>query len=173
MPLEDINKAVYRKNLNIVIVCFISTLLILSLLFGAALIATFGVEVNPDGSSNNFNYNLLGVILSLLFCMMVLHQLKNTLFFKEIYYVWTLKQLHNRIYRKIKKIRLAAKVDDINALIILNFYHHSRKQVYLLDDNTLTLTALEKEISELNDTIANKNLSISIEQFEPSLIASY
>jgi hypothetical protein len=176
MQLEDIDKVLYRKRLNIVIIGFVSSLLILSLVFGSLLISFFGdvaLSANVDGESSNFRYNLLGVMLAVLACAAVLHQLKHKPLFKEIYYVWQLKQLHNRIYRKHKKIKLAAKADDVNALIILNFYYHTRKQVYKLDDNTLTLSALEKDITALDEQIKNKNLSVTLEQFDQSLLGSY
>jgi len=90
MQLVNIDKTRYRKHLNIVIVGFIVTLLILALTFGQLLILSFGQE-----NVNNFRYNLLGVVLSLLACMAALHSLKNSAFFKEIYYVWQMKQIQN------------------------------------------------------------------------------
>ncbi len=173
MKLIEVNKAIYRKHLNIVIVAFISSLLILSLVFGTGLIAVLSDVAVPTEEVNNFNYNLLGVILSLLFCGMALHQLKNTPFFKEIYYVWQLKQSQNLIYRKVKKVKAAAKQADVNALIIMNFYYTSLKQVYLLDDNTLTLSKLERDLNELHQLIADHNLSISSEQFTKTLLKAF
>lgn len=177
MQLKEIEKALYRKRLNIVIASFVVGLLILALGLSSAMIAVFGdfMIENTVGELevNNFRYNLLGVILSVLACAAVLQRIKGKAFFKEIYYVWCLKQLHNKIYRKAKKIKLAAKNDDVNALIILNFYYHSRKQVYLLDDNTLTIPELEKDIRQLDETIADKNLTVTLSQFEESLLASY
>ncbi len=177
MQLIEIDKSLYRKRLNIVIVSFVVGLLVLSLGLSSSMIAFFGdfLIENTAGEMevNNFRYNLFGVILAALACAAVLHQIKGKPFFKEIYYVWCLKQLQNKIYRKAKKIKLAAKDDDVNALIILNFYYHSRKQVYLLDDNTLTIPELEEDIKRLDETIANKNLTVSLSQFEESLLASY
>ena len=182
MQLIEIDKALYRKRLNIVIAIFVSGLLILSLGLSSAMIAFFGdiVTKNAEGlmEVDNFRYNLLGVILALLACAAILHQIKSKAFFHEIYYVWRLKQLHNRIYRKIKSIKSASTQDEdqlkqFNALIILNFYYKSRKQVYLLDDNTLTVTELDKEIDQLNQLIAAKNLTVTLSQFEESLLASY
>ena len=66
MQLMNIDKARYRKHLNIVIVGFIATLLVLALTFGQLLILSFGEE-----EVNNFRFNLLGVILSLLACMAI------------------------------------------------------------------------------------------------------
>jgi len=118
MQLMNIDKPRYRKHLNIVIVGFIGTLLVLALLFGQLLILSFGQE-----AVSNFRYNLLGVVLSLLACMAILHTLKTSAFFKEIYYVWQVKQIQNLIYRKLKKIKVAAKDLEQDALIILTFYY--------------------------------------------------
>ncbi|MFT6249206.1 MAG: hypothetical protein ACJAZQ_002420 [Cognaticolwellia sp.] len=168
MQLMNIDKARYRKHLNIVIVGFIATLLVLALIFGQLLILSFGQE-----QVNNFRYNLLGVALSLLACMAALHTLKTSDFFKEIYYVWQVKQIQNLIYRKVKKVKKAAKNLEPNALIILSFYYQSQKQVYQLDDNTLTIAKVNKEIADLQEIITDNNLTISAEQFEKKLITSF
>jgi hypothetical protein len=176
MQFIEVSKTLYRKRLNIVIISFVAALLVLSLGLGSTIISLLGdlaIE-NSAGKMevNNFRYNILGVMLALLVCVAVLSQLKDTPYFKEIYYVWKLKQLHNKIYRKVKKIKLAAK-NEVDALIILKFYYHSRKQVYLLDDNTLTIPELDQEIIQLDETIANKSLTISLSQFKESLLTSY
>jgi hypothetical protein len=168
MQLMNIDKAIYRKHLNIVIVGFISTLLILALIFGQLMIMSFAEE-----GVNNFKYNLLGVILSLLACMAILHSIKTSAFFKEIYYVWQVKQIQNLIFRKLKKIKLAAKDLDQDALMILTFYYQSQQQVYELDDNTLTITTVNKDLNDLQEKIAEYNLTIDIEQFDKKMISAY
>jgi hypothetical protein len=168
MQLMNIDKVRYRKNLNIVIVGFIATLLILALIFGQLLISVFSQE-----GVNNFSYNLMGVVLSLLACMAILHTLKESTFFKEIYYVWQIKQIQNLIYRKLKKIKQAAQASENDALIILIFYYQSQQQIYQLDDNTLTMNKVNKEIADLQEIITNKNLTISAEQFDKKLLTSY
>ncbi len=168
MQLMNIDKARYRKHLNIAIVGFITILLVFALVFGQLLIISFAQE-----GLSNFRYNLLGVILSLLACMAILHTLKRTDFFKEIYYVWQVKQIQNLIYRKLKKIKVAAKASEQAALIILTFYYQSLQQVYQLDDNTLTIAKVNKDLTELQETIANKNLTINAEQFDKKLLTSY
>lgn len=184
MQLIDIDKARYRKNLNIVIVGFIGSLLVLSLLFGSILISLFSTVadsaviqaasdvVDADGDTN-FRYNLLGVVLALLANAAVLHSIKNSEFFKEIYYVWQIKQLQNLIYRKLKKVKAAGKEGDETALTILSFYYQCQIQVYKLDDNTITLSSIEKHLQEVNDTIANKGLSINASQFDKKMITSF
>ena len=168
MQLINIDKTRYRKHLNIVIAGFIGTLLVLALTFGQLLIVSFAQE-----GVSNFRYNLLGVVLSLLGCAAILHTFKSSGFFKEVYYVWQLKQLQNSIYRKLKKIKAAAKEDDANALIILSFYYQSLYLVYQLDDNTLTINKVNDEISKLQETIANKYLTISADQFDKKLLSYY
>jgi ABC-type Fe3+-siderophore transport system permease subunit len=168
MQLINIDKKRYRKHLNIVIAGFIGTLLILSLIFGQLLIASFAQE-----GVSNFRYNLLGVMLSLLACAGIMHTLKNSDAFKEIYYVWKVKQLQNLIYRKLKKIKVGVSNDEHNALIILVFYYQSLIQVYKLDDNTLTISDVEKRLSDLQDVIAEKNLTVSADQFDKELLNFY
>ncbi len=168
MLLTDIDKIRYRKHLNIVIAGFIGLLLVLALLFGQVLIASFAQE-----DVNNFRYNLLGVVLSLLACAAILHTLKCSDFFIEIYYVWQVKQIQNLIYRKLKKIKSAAKNDDINAYVVLSFYYQSLKQVYQLDDNTLTINKVDKDLSDLQQIIVSKNLPVNVEKFDKNLLSSF
>jgi len=185
MQLIEIDKGRYRKNLNIVIVGFVSSLLVLSLLFGTLFISLFStvadvndvVQVATDTvqgeQDSNFRYNLLGVVLALLANAAILHSVKNSTFFTEIYYVWQIKQLQNLIYRKLNKIKLAGKKGEETALIILSFYYQSQLQIYKLDDNTITLESIEKHLQQVNDSIAEFGLTINSEQFEKSLIATY
>ncbi len=185
MQLIDIDKSRYRKHLNIVIIGFISSLLIFSLLFGTVLISLFStvgdsaqlaqsaVDTVTGEQETNFKYNFLGVVLALLANAAILHSVKNHEFFKEIYYVWQIKQLQNLIYRKLTKIKAAGKAGEEKALIILAFYYQSQIQVYQLDDNTITLSSIEKQLQQVKDTITERGLDISAAQFEKSLITSY
>lgn len=190
MKLKEIEKTVYRKHLNIIIVGFIASLLTLALVYGQGLIMLFadsasllpnsanvgaGELVNEAATESNFRYNFMGVLLSLLTCVLALHRLRFSAFFSEVYYVWQVKQQQNFIYRKLKKIKAAAEADDVNvnALIILNFYYASLKQVYLLDDNTLTMSKINSDINELNTRLENLNLTLSTDQFEPSMLADF
>jgi hypothetical protein len=124
-------------------------------------------------TENNFRYNFLGVLLALLTCVFALHRLRASAFFNEVYYVWQVKQQQNQIYRKLKKIKAAADSDEVNALVILHFYYASLRQIYLLDDNTLTMSKLSTDISELNTRLENKNLTISTDQFDKSMLSDY
>ncbi|MCG9963667.1 MAG: DUF3087 domain-containing protein [Shewanella sp.] len=173
MKLQQIDKTLYRSNMNRFMVALVLGLIVLSLSFGAGLIALFGVEAVPGEPTGNFHWNLLGVILALLLCSAIVYQLKTQPFLKEIYYVWQLKQLQNRIYRKLNKIKAAATSNDINSLITLLFYFTSLRQVYLLDDNTLTLSAVDKELSQVQKQCEALGLTLSAEQFEVELLAGF
>jgi hypothetical protein len=188
MQLLDIDKVRYRKHLNIIIVSFIVSLLVLSLAFGAILINLFSTvndipvavqaantatELVQGEEPTNFRYNLLGVILALLANAAVLHSVKSGDFFKEVYYVWQIKQIQNLIYRKLKKIKAAATQGDEKALIVLSYYFKSLKQVYQLDDNTITISNVEKESQKIDTLINEKGLTLSSDQFEKTLLANY
>ncbi|MEW6992270.1 DUF3087 family protein [Colwelliaceae bacterium 6441] len=181
MNIIEIDKAKYRHRLNRVIVGFIAILAILSIIFGSVLIAIFAEQsiavstvLSENEPSSNFKYNFIGVIFALLACAALLNRLKTQTYFYEIYYVWRLKQLHNLIYRKLTKIKSAAfDANDIDAMIVLNFYYKSLKQVYLLDDNTLTISKVNNEEQKLVELLTNKNIIITTEQFSKEMLSSF
>ncbi|MDG1753049.1 MAG: DUF3087 family protein [Thalassotalea sp.] len=181
MKIIEIDKSTYRQRLNRVIIGFIITLTVLSIAFGSALIAIFSEQINEviiaagdNKPASNFKYNFLGVVFALLSCAAVLQYLKTTPFFYEIYYVWQLKQIHNLIYRKLKRIKTAAFDNvDKNAMIVLHYYYTSLYQVYVLDDNTLTISSLKQEHQKLNEFVLSKDMSIEIEQFDKKMITTF
>lgn len=177
MKLQNIDKKLYRKRLNIVIVGFIVAFTLLALMFGQVLIHFFSTAptINAVGEHtevNNFHLNLIGVLLGLAVTSITLSQLRSKDFFYEIYYVWQLKQLHNRIYRKIAKIKALAQSGNIDAYIVLIFYYESLKQVYELDDNTLVISKVNKDVSELHESMHAANLSVTADQFSKALLIS-
>ena len=210
MQLKTIDKTRYRKHLNIVILGFITTLLVLSLVYGSLLIKVFsnvvlteqstttaistpvqnaeGVNdatttetpadikpptINEAPENTNFKYNFLGVVLALLSCGVILNKLKTTAFFSEIYYVWQVKQVQNKIFRKLKVIKNALKNDDEKAMLVLTFYYEGLKQIYLLDDNTITMPTVYKDIEKLEAQIAAKAVDINIEDFDVEMVKSF
>lgn len=203
MKLQEINKQQYRKHLNIIIIAFIIGLTGLALAYGQALIAIFSEQTLSQQSPSqkapsqhipskeapsqhipsqqipskeapsNFKFNLLGVLLALLTCSLVLHRLRYSAFFSEVYYVWQLKQQQNAIYRKLSNIKSQANTGNKQALTILCFYYQSLKQVYLLDDNTLTLSKLENDINQLNQQISELVYTISLDDYQPSMLKQF
>ncbi|AQS37981.1 Protein of unknown function (DUF3087) [Shewanella psychrophila] len=174
MKLQEIDKVVYRKHLNVVTIALVASLILLSLAFGAGLIALFGEVKDVSGeATGNFHLNLLGVVMAAIISVVVLMQVKDKPYLAEVYYIWQLKALHNRVYRRLKKVKAAAADHDIDALVILSFYYQSQKLVYQLDNNTLTLSKLEKDINDLQTVISERNLTISAEDFNAELLNKF
>jgi hypothetical protein len=123
--------------------------------------------------TSNFKYNLLGVVLALITCIFLLSKFRRSDFFKEIYYVWQLKQVQNQIFRKLKNIKKAVKEDDKTAMLILTFYYEGLKQVYELDDNTITMGTIHRDIDLLKDEVKQQGVTIEITDFDVSLLKGY
>ncbi|QYJ85677.1 DUF3087 domain-containing protein [Shewanella mesophila] len=171
MKLVEVDKVLYRQRLNRVIAVFIGSLALLSLFFGQVLISIFGnVEIQSGESTGNLHLNFLGVLIGFALCAGALYQQRHRDYFKEIYYVSRLKALQNRIYRKLKAIKLGADKDSHDALIILNFYFASLKLVYLLDDNTLTLNNVDTELEAIKQRMTSLELSITEQDFDVELL---
>ena len=173
MNIIQVNKPEYRSRLNKVIVAFILLFALLAITFGAVFISLFAEPIVDPETQSNFKYNLLGVIVALLTMSMIMNTLKRHTYLQDIYYVWQLKQLHNRIYRKLKKIKRRALEDDASALIILAFYYKSLKQVYELDDNTLTINVVVQEIEQLKAQLGDNDFDKEADKFDEKLLASY
>lgn len=169
MQLLDINKNRYRKHLNIVIALLIISLMGFALLFGQGAIALIGT---PEG--DNFILNLLGVILAALLCVAVVFSLRGHQFMNEVVYVWQLKQVLNRIYRKNRKIEQAAyEHGSEKAMLILAFYYQASMQLYKLDDNTITLESLQERMDKLQNLLNEKKLVVSIEDYKEQMLKDF
>jgi hypothetical protein len=174
MEIKKINKEVYRKKVNLVIGGVVVLLAVSSLAFSSLLISLFGnTNIQPDQSTGNFHWNLIGVLLALATSLSLLNQFKTHPYMKEVLYVWKLKQIHNKIYRKLKKIKAAASSDDLQALTILKFYYTTQRQVFELDNNTLTMNSVNKELEAIEEIEASKSLSIDITSFEKPWLDTY
>lgn len=165
MQLQQIDKARYRKHLNRVIATVIVTLLAISLGSSTILIALVG-----DASDSHFFLNVTGVIIGASTIGYLLYRYQHHPYMHEIVYVWRLKQELNRIYRKLAKVKAAAETNDINALIILNFNLKASEQIYVLDDNDLTLADLKQEITTLDNKIESLGLDIHLEDYNRGLL---
>ncbi len=174
MEIQKINKEVYRKKVNLVIGGFVVLLAVSSLAFSTLLISLFGnTNIQPEQSTGNFHWNLIGVLLSLTTSLSLLNQFKTCPYMKEVHYVWKLKQVHNKIYRKLKSIKTAMSSDDLQALIILKFYYTTQKQVFELDNNTLTMSSVNKELEAIEEIEVNKSLSLDITSFDEAWLDTY
>jgi len=171
MKLQQIDKTRYRKHLNMASIVATVVLIAFALFYGQVLIHFFA----PD-DGNNFKLNLAGVILGVISLLVVFNLVRRHHYLTEVMYVWDLKQANNKIYRKLHHIKLALSDSDntnIDAITILNYYYAASKQQYNLDNNTLTMEGLMADIAKLDNLIAEKNLTISCDDYNPSLLKQF
>ncbi|HHF2872322.1 DUF3087 domain-containing protein [Vibrio diabolicus] len=174
MEIKKINKDIYKKKVNLVIGGFVALLAISSLAFSTLLIVLFGnTEVVPEQSTGNFHWNLIGVVLAVATSLSLLNQIKTRPYMEEVLYVWKLKQLHNKMFRKLKSIKAAASNDDVKALTTLKFYYKTQQQVFELDNNTLTMNSVNKELEAIEQIEAAQSLDLDITSFKESWVDTY
>tara|TARA_R110001592_G_scaffold216572_2_gene470185 strand:+ start:1018 stop:1554 length:537 start_codon:yes stop_codon:yes gene_type:complete len=174
MKLVNINKSQYRSVNNQVQIGLVATLAIFSVILGQLMIYFFGVKPLPGAeATGNFHLNFTGVILALMVCVFLIRNLRSKPKFYEVYYVWQLKQLQNKIYRKLKSIQLAAKDNNRDALVILRFYYQSLALVYELDNNTLTISNVNNELDKLQKCIDAAGISVDADEFTPDMLQAF
>ncbi|WP_261886502.1 DUF3087 domain-containing protein [Vibrio pomeroyi] len=174
MKLQKINKEEYRKKMNLLLVSLVGSLAVFAIVFGTILIDLFGSGQSIAGeSTGNFHLNVLGVILSVALNAFIASRVKGHDYFKEALYVWNLKQIHNQIYRKLKRIQPKAEQGDRDALTVLYFYYTTQKQVYDLDNNTLTIKTVQQSLDNILELSEKWSIELDIEAFSKDLIAKF
>ncbi|MFA0158805.1 MULTISPECIES: DUF3087 family protein [Vibrio] len=174
MKLQKINKEEYRKKMNLLLVSLVGSLALFAIVFGTILIELFGSATSITGeSTGNFHLNVLGVILSVALNAFIASRVKGHEYFKEALYVWNLKQIHNQIYRKLKRIQPKAEQGDRDALTILYFYYTTQKQVYDLDNNTLTIKTVQQSLDNIVELSDKWSIELDIEAFSKDQVAKY
>ncbi len=165
MQLRQIDKQRYRKHYRIVFAAITITLIVISLGSSTLLIRW----LSSPGESN-FIFNLTGVVLAALLVSGALYYFREHAFMHELVYVWNLKKQLNRIYRKQHKIEPLIEAGDRDALVIMNYMHQGSKQLYELDDNTITLEDLSIKISYLNTKVADNGLKLNTDDYRPEML---
>ncbi|MEZ8858326.1 DUF3087 family protein [Vibrio sp. 10N.247.311.51] len=174
MKLQKINKEEYRKKMNLLLVSLVGSLALFAIVFGTILIELFGSATSITGeSTGNFHLNVLGVILSVALNAFIASRVKGHEYFKEALYVWNLKQIHNQIYRKLKRIQPKAEQGDRDALTILYFYYTTQKQAYDLDNNTLTIKTVQQSLDNIVELSDKWSIELDIEAFSKDLVAKF
>lgn len=168
MKLVEINKARYRSHLNKVIFACIGSLTAGSLGIAQALIALF-----PSASQSHFHWNLLGVVVSCLVIAYVLNHYRKHPFMTEVVYVWELKQALNQITRKMAKLKLAAEQGNEMAMQAINYSYAGSRQLWSLDDNTITLDDLAIWQSELNVLAQKYNVVLDVNKYTPNILKQF
>lgn len=166
MQLIEIDKARYRRHLNIVIAGCIGGLAIGSLAISQSLIAIF-----PDESGRHFNWNLLGVVITSVAIAWVLNRYRTHKFMTEVVYVWELKQSLNKINRRMPKLKAASLQGNIAALLAIHYSYAGSRLLWQLDDNTIVLEELAIQQAELDSIAAKYKLSLDVaDYYEHTLI---
>ncbi len=168
MQLKEIDKSRYQKHLKIVFAGMAIALLLIALATSTLIIQLFGTA-----GETHFWFNLMGVAIAAASVVFILTKLRHHPFMVEVTYVWDLKQILNKIYRKQKKIEAHLDENDNDAMIIMNFQYRGSKQLYLLDDNTITLIELNRKIEQLEKRMLAAGLSTSTDTFATEMLDRY
>ena len=165
MQLREINKIRYRKHLRMIFLSIVSALLIIAPGTSALFISLFS---NPEASY--LFHNLAGVVVAAAIVAFVLNKFRQHPYMFEVVYVWDLKQQLNKIHRKQRKIEAAIENNDKDAMIIMNFMHHGSKQLYELDDNTITMEDLLRKIQIHDKRMEAAGLSSLTDSYKPAML---
>ena len=168
MKLRPVDKSRYRKHYKMVFAAIVIELVVISLGCSTLLISWFG---SPD--ETHFALNLTGVVIAGLVALYALYCFRDHPFMDEVVYVWNLKKQLNRIYRKQHKIEPLIDDDNIDAMIVMNYMYEGSRQLYQLDDNTITLDDLALKSRHLNSILEAKGLELTTDDYHSGLLAQF
>jgi len=168
MQLREIDKTRYSKHLKIVFACIVVALLVLTVSA-----STFLIQIFSTADESHFWFNLAGVGIAAVIVIFVLNKLRDHPFMLEVVYVWDLKQMLNRIYRKQRKIEAKLEQDDVDAMAIMNFQYQGSKQLFQLDDNTITMDGLNIKIQQLEERMEASGIHLPKGSFDPVLLEKF
>ena len=168
MQLISIDKQRYSKHYRITFWAVIAIMMAVSLICSSLLINIIG-----DPSANNFWLNVAGVASAALVILMLFRRFKTHPFLYEVMYVWHLKQTLNKIYRQQAKITPRMQNGEAKALLVMNFYYQGSKQLYQLDNNTITMEELNQKIQDLDALLEKHQVSVSLEEFNVQLLSDF
>ena len=168
MKLQEIDKHRYQKHLRLTFAGIAIVLAILALGISTIMIRLFST---PDES--HFWFNLGGVVIAAVIVVKILQSLRQHPFLTEVVYVWDLKQLLNRIYRKQRRIEELAESNDHDAMRVLLFQYRGSKQLYELDDNTITIDSLMLKLRRLETRMQEAGLDTEPDEFDPALLDKF
>ena len=161
MQLIKINKTRYRRHLKIIITGCIVGLALGSLSLSQLLIAFF-----PDESGSHFRWNLLGVVLTSAIIYWLLNSCRHHDFMTEVVYVWNLKQMLNKINRKMMKLNVASEAGNPTALLAMHYCFEGSSILWQLDDNTLLMEELVTKQAELKHLAEKFNIVLNLDEYK-------
>ena len=164
MKLENIDKARFKKRLNRFQAALVAGLLVLSLALSQIYTGLWG-----SGDSNTL-LNLAAVGTSLFVLAGIMNLIKDKPWMYEIRYMRQLKAELNRIYRASRKLEQALEEDNPDAIVVKYFQLHGSRHLYQLEDNTLTLEELNRQIADLDERIKQRGMQVSAEDYAPAML---
>jgi hypothetical protein len=168
MQLQDIDKTRYRQHFRTVFAAIVVVLTAVSLGSSTLLIAVFGTP-----GESHFWLNLAGVVVGAAVVALTLMRLRDHPYLHEVVYVWDLKQQLNRIYRKQRNIEPRVDDNDPDAIAIMYFFYRGSKQLYELDDNTITLDSIGVKLKALERRIEDLGLQITTDSYRATMLERY
>ncbi len=165
MQLIEIDKTRYRKNLRFVFAAIAVALAVIALGSSTLIIQLYST---PD--VDHFWHNLTGVVFAAIIVAFTLNKLRSHPFMSEVVYVWDLKQQLNRIHRKLNKIEPKIEDNNHDAMIIMNYMYKGSKQLYQLDDNTITMGTVNSKIRGLDKRMQDAGIDTSTDSYEPAML---
>lgn len=168
MQLRQIDKNRYRKHYKIVFAAITMALIVISLVSSTLLIRWFS---SPDES--HFILNLTGVVIAALVVSYAVYHFRGHPFMDEVVYVWNLKKQLNRIYRKQHKIEPLIEGNNVDAMVVMNFMYQGSKQLYELDDNTITMDDLAIKASHLNRKLEENDLKLTTDDYTSDMLGQF
>jgi hypothetical protein len=168
MKLRPVDKSRYRKHYKMVFAAIVIELIAVSLVSSTLLISWLG---SPD--ETHFTLNLAGVVVAGLLALCAMYFFRDHPFMNELVYVWNLKKQLNRIYRKQHKIEPLIEDDNIDAMIVMNYMYQGSKQLYELDDNTITMDDLAIKSRHLNTKLEERGLTLTTDDYHSGLLAQF
>lgn len=168
MKLIKVNKARYRRHLNIVIAVCIVSLVIGSLAISQTLIALF-----PDQSGSHFHWNLSGVVASCVVIGLILNKYRHHNFMIEVIYVWELKKALNRINRRMRKLESAAHEGNVKALLALYYSYAGSSLLWQLDDNSIVMEELVAKQKELDNLALKFNITLNVDDYDDKILKEF
>ena len=168
MQLKEIDKTRYRKHYRIVFASIAFVLLVIAPAASAFIISLF-----PNEEGSYLIHNAAGVLVGVGIITFALNKFRKHPFMYEVMYVWDLKQQLNKIHRKQRKIEAAVEENDKDAMIIMNFMLHGSKQLYELDDNTITMDDLLIKKQAHDAHMEEAGLSSSTDEYNPAILERF
>ena len=168
MKLRPVDKARYRRHYRIVFVAIVIELSVISIGCSALLISWLG-----STNESHFTLNLAGFVVAVLSVAYTLYRFRNHPFMDEVVYVWNLKKQLNLIYRKQHKIEPLIEDNNVDAMVVMNYMYQGSKQLYELDDNTITLNDLAIRSRHLNTKLEEQGLKLTTGDYDSGLLGQF